>query len=166
MNRSHVWWQAVGGVVTFFVLVSVIPPSRSRIDRDLVVCVAVYLCLLVRTRFGVGERPEAVAPQAPPPAELPPAHEQNVRLARLDTSLARAVESGEHYSRATRPMLRRLAAERLRTKHGIDAAADPHQARRLMGEELWEIFATPPEAVGPPPAPDRLRLLVERVERL
>jgi hypothetical protein len=166
MTRSRRGWQIAGAVVTFFVLASVVPPGRARTDRILLLSAAVYAGLLVRARFGVGDRPEAVAPQAVASAELPPAHEQDVRLARLDASLVRATENADQYARVTRPMLRRLATERLRTKHGIDAAADPVRARRLMGEELWEIFATPPEAVGPPPAPDRLHLLVARVERL
>lgn len=166
MRRSRPLWLLLGAVGTFFAVVAVVPPERARNDRVLVVCIAVYACLLVRAALGVGERPEAVAPQRHQTADLGPVDEQDVRLARLDASLERATENAEQFALSTRPMLRRLATERLRTKHGIDAAADPARARRLMGEELWEIFATPPDAVGPPPAPERLHHLVGLVERL
>jgi hypothetical protein len=166
VTRSRALWLAAGGIVTFLMVVSVVPPSRGRFDRVLVVGLVVYACVLARAGFGVGDRPEAVAPRPPSTGELSSADEQDVRLARLDASLARATESAEQFAKSTRPMLRRLTTERLRTVHGIDVAAEPARARRLMGEELWEIFATPPDELGPPPAPDRLRLLVGRLERL
>lgn len=164
--RSRTFWFGLGALVTYGLVVGLVPAERARTDRVVLLCAVVYGCLLVRSAFGVGERPEAVAPVVRRTNELPPADEQDVRLARLDTSIRYALESGEHYAKTTRPLLRRIATERLHDKYGIDAAADPAGARRLLGEELWEIFATDPAAPVPAPAPEQLRVLVERVERL
>jgi hypothetical protein len=37
------------------------------------------------------------------------------------------------------PALRELVDERLRLRHGITIAADPGQARRMLGEPLWDL---------------------------
>ena len=166
MRRSRAFWLGLGAVLVYALVVATVPLERARPDRILLLCLAIYGSLLVRSALGVGDRPEAVAPVVRHTGELPPADEQDVRLARLDTSIRYAVESGEHFATTTRPLLRRLATERLHDKQGIDVAADPAGARRLLGEELWEIFATDPDAPVPAPAPEQLRVLVERLERL
>jgi hypothetical protein len=38
-----------------------------------------------------------------------------------------------------RPTLRRIAAELLRARRGIDLDAEPERARRALGEETWEL---------------------------
>ena len=156
---------AFGLAATFVLVLMSVPTSRARPDRLAVLAAVLFVGFAVRRRLGVGARPVA---EAPPGSgyDAPPAEEQDVRLARLDASLTRAAESGEQFWRATRPMLRRLATERLRVRTGIDVTADPAGARRQMGEELWLMFSTPEDHLGPPPGPDGLRVLVERLERL
>ena len=165
MRPGRVVAVAVGLLGTFVLVMGSIPATRARVDRLLVLTLVLYAGVTVRRRFGVGERPEPTPP-AYDPYDSSPAEEQDVRLARLDASLARAAESGEQFWRVTRPALRHLVTERVRLRAGIDVTADPAGARRVMGEELWEMFATPPEHAGPVPGRDRLRVLVERLERL
>lgn len=154
-----------GGLLgTFVVVLGSIPATRARTDRLVVLTVVLYLGFVARRRLGVGVRPEV--DRDPPHDPLGPPDEPDVRLARLDAALALAAGSGEHYARVTRPALRHLVADRLRMRTGIDVTADPAGARRVMGEELWLLFATPPEHVGPAPGPLGLRDLVERAERL
>jgi len=150
---------------TFLLVLTVTPTSRARADRIAVLAVVVYAGFVARRSLGVGRRPQP-APPPTDPWESTPVDEQDVRIARLDRSLREAAESGEQFWRVTRPALRRLATERLRLKAGIDVTADPVGARRQMGEELWEMFSTPAEHRGPAPGGERLRLLVERLERL
>lgn len=155
-----------GGLLGTFVLVlAVIPTTRARVDRIVLLTIVVYVAFQVRKRFGVGQRP---APTPPPhdPWDTAPADEQDVRLARLDASLAAAAESGEQFWRVTRPALRYLVTERLRLSAGIDVTADPAGARRQMGEDLWEMFSVPADHRGPAPGRERLRRLVEALERL
>ncbi|HEV2889196.1 MAG TPA: hypothetical protein VGX28_02375 [Frankiaceae bacterium] len=161
--RRWFWWSAAL-FAAFLGVGLVVPASRGRQDRVAVLTGVLVVCVLVRRSIGVGTRPEPETGYGP--ADLGIADEQDVRLARLDTSVARAAESAEHYANAFVPMLRRLAKERLADRAGIDADADPAGARRVMGEELWEIFATRPDAHGRAPEPARLRVLVERLERL
>lgn len=154
------------GLLGLLVLVTgFVPPTRASPGRIVLLSVVLYGCLLVRIRFGAPERPRAEPVQGYR-ADSGAAAEQDVRLARLDGSLQRTVEAGDHYARVTRPMLRNLAAERLRNASGVDPDTDPTTARRLLGEELWEIFATAPDEQAPPPDRYRLAALVERMERL
>lgn len=151
-------------IAAFLLVGAFVPAARGRQDRVAVLTLALAGCGWVRYRLGTGDRPEP--PEAFAADGLGIADEQDVRLARLDASVAQAAESGQHYARAFVPMVRRLAAERLSDKAGIDVTADPSGARRLMGEELWEIFSTEADAGARPPGPERLRALVQHVERL
>jgi hypothetical protein len=164
MRPKQVRGLVVGGLAVLVLVFAAVPPDRARPDKVVLLAAAVFACWSVRRRLGVGSRPVARPPRGSDFDALP--EEQDVRLARLDASLARAAESGEQFARVTRPMLRRLAAERLRARTGIDVTADPAGARRLMGEELWAMFSTDPGEVGPPPDPRTMRDLVQAVERL
>jgi hypothetical protein len=156
---------ALGLLAVFVLVTGFVPPSRASRPRLTILSLVVYGCLQVRMRFGSPDRPE-VDPARGYRESDGAAPEQDVRLARLDESLGRTVERSDHYARVTRPMLRALAAERLRNNTGVDPDGDPTTARRLLGEELWEIFATAPDEQAPPPDRHRLAALVERVERL
>jgi hypothetical protein len=150
--------------VTFLFVGALMPASRARQDRVAVLTCVLAVCAYSRYRLGVGVRPEPEETYGE--ADPGIADEQDVRLARLDTSVARASDSAEHYARSFVPLLRRLATERLADRAGIDVTADPAGARRLMGEELWQIFSTAADERGPGPDPKRLRDLVARLEAL
>ncbi len=164
MRASRWFWWGAALFAAFLGVATIVPASRGRQDRVAVLTAVLVVCVLVRRVVGVGDRPEPEA--AAPAADLGIADEQDVRIARLDTSVARAADSGEHYANAFVPMLRRLARQRLADRRGIDVDADPAGARRLMGEELWQIFATSSDPNAAAPEPARLRALVERLERL
>lgn len=164
MIPRRVMWWAVSLFAAFLVINAMIPASRGRRDRVVVLTLVLATCAYARYRVGVGERPEPG--MATYLDDRDSADEQDVRLARLDASLSDSAGSAEHFARTTVPLLRRLAAERLRDRSGIDVAADPAGARRLMGEELWEIFSTEADERAPAPGAARVRDLVERLERL
>jgi hypothetical protein len=69
----------------------------------------------------------------------------------------------DRYVRTVPKMLRELADERLRQRHGLTIASDPKSARVLLGEELWTILTTP---VKRPVAPRELAASVSRLEKL
>lgn len=165
MRAGRIGGTALGLLGTFALVLGSIPATRSRLDRILVLTVVLYAAFVARRHLGVGRRPEPEGPSLAP-SDPTPAEEQDVRLARLDASLERAATSGEQFWRVTRPALRRLTAERLRLRHGIDVTADPVGARRQMGEDLWLMFSVPADHAGPPPGRERLRELVEHLERL
>jgi hypothetical protein len=52
-----------------------------------------------------------------------------------------------------RPTLRRIASELLRARRGIDLDREPEAARRVLGDETWELVRgdrePPPERFGP-----------------
>ncbi|HWL35049.1 MAG TPA: hypothetical protein VNQ77_02540 [Frankiaceae bacterium] len=164
MRPGRVVGIVAGLFATFVLVLGSIPATRARAERLLVLTVVLYAGFAARRMLGVGERPHPT-PQ-PRHGESEPAEEQDVRLARLDASLARGAESGEQFWRVTRPALQRLTTERLRVGSGIDVTADPVGARQRMGEELWAMFSMPAGHAGPAPGPERLRRLVEHLERL
>ena len=92
----------------------------------------------------------------------------------------RPIEALEHaveFSRARafdvhiwlRPHLIRVAAHRLAAHHGVVMERDPEAARRLLGDDLWEIVRADrelPERTARGLDAARLRALVEGLERL
>ena len=91
-------------------------------------------------------------------------------LVRLEDQVRLAVSLASDVHARLRPLVAETAAQRLRSRHGVDLERDPEAARRLLGEEAWELVrpdARPPEdrfARGIPPA--RLRRILDSVEAL
>jgi hypothetical protein len=68
------------------------------------------------------------------------------------------------FSRNVLPVLAELTDERLRLRHGITRASDPHRARELLGEPMWQML-TDPDPGRRPRARD-VAGYVEALERL
>ncbi|MDQ6822550.1 MAG: hypothetical protein M3076_19825 [Actinomycetota bacterium] len=68
-----------------------------------------------------------------------------------------------------RPVLQEIAAARLRP-HGVELERNPQDARRLLGDELWEIVRVdrpwPPEPRAPGVSWDQLTSVIARLEQL
>ncbi|MER7275424.1 hypothetical protein ABT369_13280 [Dactylosporangium sp. NPDC000244] len=61
------------------------------------------------------------------------------------------------------PRFTDLVDARLRQRHGITLAGQPEQARRLVGEELWQLLHYTPSRV---PSPQDIASIVAKVEAL
>jgi hypothetical protein len=114
--------------------------------------------------------PAAPAPP-PPPRPGPPVENAPFRSYRQVTeAMSWAEVSPRHYDLGTRPVLVRLLAARLADHHGIDLAADPAAARRLVGEDVWHRLDADREVDrrGQPPGLDQATLtrIVDRLEHL
>ena len=114
-------------------------------------------------------RETAAEPQPPlEPVEVPSAAggEYFTRLRQLERRLEAASRDGSKYDRNVRPVLARLATERLRQKYGLDPRRQPVQAREVLGEQLWSLTIAPPEPASPAPSYAQLRTLVDLIEAL
>jgi hypothetical protein len=114
-------------------------------------------------------RETATDPQPPPePTEPPPpaGAEYLAKLRQLERRLEAASRDGSKYERNVRPVLARLATERLRQKYGIDPRRQPVQAREALGEQLWSLTMAPPEPAGRAPSQAELSTLVALIEGL
>jgi hypothetical protein len=75
-----------------------------------------------------------------------------------------------HLHTRVRPVLRDIAAHRLRTRYGVELDAEPARAREFVGTAAWDLVRPdrpPPEdrlASGPSVA--ELRLVVEELEAI
>ena len=65
------------------------------------------------------------------------------RLVRIRRDLRDALERDDREDPVW-PLLRDLAAERLRARHDIDLDADPEAARQVVDPLLWRYLTTPP----------------------
>lgn len=69
-----------------------------------------------------------------------------------------------------RPLLREIAAHRLRAHYGVDLDAEPGRARELVGAQAWELVRPlrppPADRLAPGPPVSYLREVVTELERI
>jgi hypothetical protein len=105
---------------------------------------------------------EAFQRMRPQPARVPElALEREVELSRANEF---------HFHVRLRPVLREIAAHRLRSHYGVELDREPVRARELVPARAWEVVEPnrpPPEdRLGPGPAVRSLSAVVDELERL
>ena len=159
--------KVVTDVLTFAALlgglVAAVPPDRRHYLRIAFVAALLFVVVLARRLLGPGGRPPVArrVPRDPPAA----AAGYVSRLARLTGSLEAGASSRGKFDLTVRPLLYRVATERLRTRHGLDLTRDPAAARARLGDDLWQLFATPALTAGAPPAYDEPAPSLDEVQR-
>jgi hypothetical protein len=132
---------------------------RARADLCVVTGLVVAAgWLLLRSTLPPPEAPAEFAP----PREAP--GDGFEELASLEHSLSWGSVDADRFGRRVRPLIAGLVADRLRTRRGIDPRHQPDQARRIVGESLWELMTGPPPTRCPTRA--ELTSLVEAIERI
>lgn len=142
---------------------------RARIvDAYLVALAAIVMLMLVRTAQALlPERQPSLfesalrATQAPAPAIGELSLERDVELGRVNAF---------HFYTRVRPVLREIAAARLKRRYGVDLDREPGRARELLGTSAWETVrpdAEPPaDRLGRGPSVASLRTVVDELERV
>ena len=142
-------WRAtlVPALVTLFVggllwYVGSLPYSLARVGVVVLLggtVATLAISLLSRTGEGVERAYWVSTPrgEATAPAAL------DYRLLRLRRDLRDALERDDRTD-GIYPVLRDLAAERLRAHHDIDLETEPERARAAMDNRLWHYLTHPP----------------------
>ena len=138
------------------------------LDAYLLAMGGVLLLALVRTT-------RAKAP-AGGPSELERALERmkTIPADRGELSLARDLElstmSAFHLHVRLRPVLREIAAHRLRKRYGVELESEPERARELIPSGAWELVRPhrppPAERLAPGPPLSHLREVIGELERV
>jgi hypothetical protein len=75
-----------------------------------------------------------------------------------------------HFHARLRPLLRDIAAHRLRSRSGVERDAEAPRARELVGREAWEVVRPdrppPADRLAPGPTLAELGVVVEELESL
>ena len=105
---------------------------------------------------------EALARMRPEPQRMPElALQREVELSRADEL---------HFHVRLRPVLREIAAHRLRSHYGIDLDREPARARELVPAVAWAVVdpnrAPPEDRLAPGPTVRSLNAVVDELERL
>ena len=105
---------------------------------------------------------EALAAMRPREARQP-----DLSLER-DISLSSA--NGFHFHSRLRPVLRTIAAHRLRTRYGVELDLEPARARELVPARAWEVVdpdrRPPQDRLAPGPDVRAIAAVVDELERL
>jgi hypothetical protein len=88
----------------------------------------------------------------------------------LVNDLELAKMSAFHLHVRLRPVLREIAAHRLRKRYGVELDSEPERARELIGTAAWELVRPerplPAERLAPGPPLSHLREVVDELERV
>lgn len=96
----------------------------------------------------VNELSRVIAPPLPMPrAEASDSMRPYADLFFLEYRLSWTDGQSDRFERRVRPLLVRLADERLRQQRGINRLLEPDRARQIVGEGLWQLM-TGPELTG------------------
>jgi hypothetical protein len=82
---------------------------------------------------------------------------------RWERRFERGGQRVEEFAHSLAGPLGDLADERLRQRHGCTRSSDPERARRLLGEQAWEVLHGPYRQV---PSPSAIVAVVQRMESL
>lgn len=87
--------------------------------------------------------------------------EREIELSRLD---------GFHFHVRVRPVLREIAAHRLRVRYGVELDREAERARELLPTDLWEVVRAdrppPAERLAPGPSYAKQRAFLDALEKL
>lgn len=133
-------------------------PYRARPD----LCVGAGLAVAASWRLARLVSPPPQALPATPHREAP--DDGLIELTSLEHRLSWGSVDPDRFRERVRPVLVDLAVERLRSRHGVDPVTRPEDARRILGESLWQLMTGPPPS-RPPTRPELSRL-VEDLERI
>lgn len=89
-----------------------------------------------------------------------------VKRRQLERQLRTAGTDADNFDWNVRPMLVRLATDRLRHKHGINALREPERARAIVGEQLWLMMSTPQSVPSSVHGSQQLTALVAAIEAI
>jgi hypothetical protein len=128
---------------------------------------SVALCAVAGLVVGLSWRLARLVVPPPEPLAAPRPEEDRdeglLLLSSLESRLAWGASDPDRFRDRVWPELVDLAADLLRTRHGIDLRTQPDRARRILGEPLWQLIIRPSER-GPNRA--ELSRLVDALERI
>ena len=131
---------------------------RARIDLCVVGGLAVAACW--RLVVAVPPPPQAIL--ALPERSAP--DDGLIELTSLEHRLSWGSVDPDRFRERVRPVLVDLALERLRSRRGVDPVTQPEEARRILGESLWQMVTGPPPSRCP--TRPELSRLIEEMERI
>ena len=161
----------VGSVLTVTALVVLFATSglRSRVlDVYLLALGAVLMLGLFRTirLLGAGREPSAFDRALA--TMRAPVRESGELVADRDVELSST--NVLHFHVRVRPVLREIAAYRLRVRYGVELDREPLRARELLPTAVWDVvrpdLPPPPDRLARGPSVAAQRALLDELERL
>jgi hypothetical protein len=135
--------------------------------------VLVLAALLLASLTRIAAEPAARAQVSPFDEALRPRPNSPVRppeLVRVEREITLGTSSAGHLHLRLLPLLREAAAARLGAHHNIELDRRPEAARRILGEDAWELLRpdlpVPDERNAPGISTARLRRLIDSLEAL
>jgi hypothetical protein len=148
MRRGSLFWKWTIVIVLGTTITTVVLPGHRTVTLG--AGVMAMLAVVLVEMSGAAYRLAASSPSAW--ERVRHVHENVTQrpadLERIERRLGWGRYSTGDFNYRVRPMLRRLAAHRLRETHRVDIEERPNEARPHVGDELWELVIAkqPPDS--------------------
>jgi hypothetical protein len=162
----------VGALVTIGAGIALLFTKGVRatvVDVYLLVLAGVIMLALFRTARALrASHAESLFEGALAAVRSPDADDTSPLSTERDVELSRI--EAIHFHVRMRPLLREVAAHRLRTKYGVELEREPERARELLPADVWEVVRPerpfPEDRLAPGPSFAVQRKLLDGLEKL
>jgi hypothetical protein len=169
-ERSRIATTVAGVTVLLFVMLGIRPVSIQQL-------LAAYVLLLAAVALAALTRIARSASDEPASSELDAALRPRVagpmrplELVRTEREITLGTSNAGNLHRRLLPILREVAAARLAAGHNVDLVRRPETARKLLGEDAWQLLRPdrpePSDHDGPGIPMRQLRSVVDTLEKL
>jgi hypothetical protein len=169
-ERSRIATTVAGVTALLVVMLGIRPVSTQQI-------LAAYVLVLAAVALAALTRIARSASDVPPPSAFDAALRPRVvgpmrpsELVRTEREITLGIASAGHLHQRLLPILREAAAARLAAGHNVDLARRPDAARKVLGEDAWQLLRPdrpePRERDDPGIPMRQLRAVVETLEKL
>jgi hypothetical protein len=168
-ERSRVLTAVAGLTVLLVVMLGIRPVSIQQILAAYVlVLAAVALAALTRIARSASETPVSELDAALRPRVVGPTRPSE--LTRTEREIMLGTSNAWNLHKRLLPILREAAAARLAAGHNVDLTRRPDAARKLLGDEAWQLLRPdrpePGDHDGPGLPMRELRSVVDTLEAL
>jgi hypothetical protein len=169
-ERSRLVKAVVGLTTLLVVMLGIRPISIQQI-------LAAYVLLLAAVALAALTRIARSASDEPEPSELDAALRPRaagpmrpLELVRTEREITLGTSNAGNLHKRLLPILREVAAARLAAGHNVDLGRRPDTARKLLGEDAWQLLRPdrpePGDHDGPGIPMRELRSVVDTLEKL
>jgi hypothetical protein len=168
MRYQGDWTSILGAIAVMLLPVLIVSRSPVVLLGEASLVFAIALVVLTSTASGLRREGPSPFDDALGPTGIPQTRPED--LERMERLLAFARPGRADRDTRVAALLRSAVARRLRDRHTVDLARQPLAARRILGDELYELAREPDDLTEPDPlgglTVSELQVLTYRIEEI
>jgi hypothetical protein len=168
MRYQGDWTSILGAIAVMLLPVVIVSRSPVVLLAEATLIFAIALVILTSTASGLRREGPSAFDDALGPTGIPQTRPED--LERIERLVAFARPGRADRDARVTVLLRSALARRLRDRHAVDLERQPLAARRILGDDLYELAREPDDLTEPDPlgglTASELLVLTDRIEEI